>query len=299
MSIEIKNLSFIHSLEGESFGIKDFNLNIEDGDFIGVVGPTGAGKTTFITHLNGLSRATSGEILLDGKNIYDKDYDLKSLRFKVGLGFQYSENQLFEETVLSDVKFGAVNKLEHIDEVNNKNIKKNKKYKEEIEVAAEKIARDTLSRIGLDESYYEKSPFLLSGGEKKKVAIAGILAMEPDYLVLDEPTSSLDIESKYEIFDILKNENQKGKTIIVVTHDIDMLAKYAKKILYIKEGRQFMFGDIREVFSKIYNSNNKEDFEVLPQTLILSSMLKDKGFDIEGIPLNEDEFAKLVLEQYV
>ena len=299
MSIEIKNLSFIHSLEGESFGIKDFNLVIEDGDFIGVVGPTGAGKTTFITHLNGLSSATSGEILVDGKNIYDKDYDLKSLRFKVGLGFQYSENQLFEETVLSDVKFGAINKLEYLDEVNNKDARKNKKYKEEIETKADKIARDTLSRIGLAESYYEKSPFLLSGGEKKKVAIAGILAMEPDYLVLDEPTSSLDIESKYEIFDILKSENQKGKTIIVVSHDIDMLSKYASKILYIKDGRQIMYGKIREVFGNIYNSKNKEDYEILPQTLILCDMLRDKGINIEDIPLSEDEFVKSVLEKYV
>lgn len=296
MSIEIKNLTYVHTTEGESFGIKDFNLKINDGDFLAIVGPTGSGKTTFITHLNGLVSATSGEIIVDGKNIYEKGFDLKSLRFKVGLAFQYSENQLFEETVLSDVAFGAINKLEYEDEINNNKIKKDKKYNEVINNKAKEIAKKSLELIGIDESYYDKSPFLLSGGEKKKVAIAGILAMEPKYLVLDEPTSSLDIESQYEIFDILKKENEKGKTIIVVSHDLDMVAKYAKKVLYIKDGRQEMYGDIKEVYSKLYLGNDQLASDILPQTVTLCNMLKKEGLTVDDVPLSEDEFVEKIMK---
>ena len=295
MSIEIKNLTYVHAAEGESFGIKDFNLKINDGDFLAIVGPTGSGKTTFITHLNGLLSATSGEIIVDGKNIYEKGFDLKSLRFKVGLAFQYSENQLFEETVLSDVAFGAVNKLEYENEINNNRIKKDKKYNEEINNKAKEIAKKSLELIGIDESYYDKSPFLLSGGEKKKVAIAGILAMEPKYLVLDEPTSSLDIESQYEIFDILKKENEKGKTIIVVSHDLDMIEKKKKKVLYIKDGKQEMYGDIKEVYNKLYASEDKFASDILPQTVTLCNMLKKEGLTIDDVPLSEDEFVEKII----
>ena len=298
MSIEIKNLTYVHREEGESFGIKDFNLTIKRGDFIAIVGATGAGKTTFITHLNGLIRATSGKILVDGKNIYDSDYDLKSLRFKVGLAFQYSDNQLFEETVLKDVAFGAINKIEYEIELENRVLKriKTKIDRQNIIDRATEISKKVLNLVGLDESYYEKSPILLSGGEKKKVAIAGILAMEPDYLVLDEPTSSLDIESQYEILDILKEENEKGKTIVIVSHDIDMMAKYAKKLLYIKDGRQLMFDDIRNVYQKIYDTKDEVNYDILPTTILLCDMLRKNDIHIKDVPLTEKEFVDSVLK---
>ena len=191
VQIEAKKLNFIYG-EGsafEQYAIKDVSFTIKKGEFVGVIGHTGSGKSTLIQHLNGLIKATSGELFFNGENIYTAKYDMKLLRQKVGLVFQYPEHQLFEVDVLSDVEFGP----------------RNQKLSEEV---VEARAKESLALVGLDESYYKKSPFELSGGQKRRVAIAGVLAMNPEVLILDEPTAGLDPKGRDELFDEIMNAGE-------------------------------------------------------------------------------------------
>ena len=194
MSIKIENLNYVYSAGTafEKHALKDINLELPDGQFIGVIGHTGSGKSTLIQHLNGLAKATSGAVYYNGKNIYEEGYDMKGLRSKVGLVFQYPEYQLFEADVLTDVCFGP----------------KNLGLSQE---EAEKRALDALKLVGLKEKHYRKSPFDLSGGQKRRVAIAGILAMEPDVLVLDEPTAGLDPKGRDDILDQIARLHEIGR----------------------------------------------------------------------------------------
>ena len=217
MSIKVEGLNYIYS-QGTAYEIKaldNINLNIEDGEFIGIIGHTGSGKSTLIQHLSGLIKATSGAIYYNGKNIYDEDFKMKDLRSKVGLVFQYPEYQLFEVDVFSDVCFGP------------KNLGLSK---EEIEARANKA----LQAVGLKEKYYKYSPFELSGGQKRRVAIAGVLAMKPKVLILDEPTNHMDLISK----DILKQALQAyDGTLVIVSHDRDFLDGLVDKIYEFKDGK--------------------------------------------------------------
>ena len=233
MSIKLEHVTYLYG-QGtvyEKYALKDINLEIKKGDFIGIAGHTGSGKSTLIQHLNGLEKATSGKITYDGQDIYAKDFDLDGLRMKVGLTFQYPEYQLFEATVFEDVCFGPKNQ---------------KLPKEEIE----RRAREALQLVGFPEELYEKSPFQLSGGQKRRVAIAGVLAMQPDYLILDEPAAGLDPIGRTEILEQIKKlHEEKGIAVILVSHSMEELAKYVDRMIVMNQGEKVFDDTPKKVFS--------------------------------------------------
>jgi len=233
MSIEIKNLDYVYS--GGTFyearALHNISLTISEGEFVGIVGKTGSGKSTLIQHLNGLEKATSGDVLYDGTSIYSEKYPLKKLRQKVGLVFQYPEYQLFEESVLKDVCFGP------------KNQGLNK-------AECELRAKEALTAMGVPEDLWDDSPFEISGGQKRRVAIAGILAMRPEVLVLDEPTAGLDPIGRNELLDKLKGFVRDDRmTVVIVSHSMDDMAEYVDRLLVLCDGELKYDGNPREVFS--------------------------------------------------
>ena len=233
MSIIVDKVNYVYS-QGTAYEIqalKNINLKIEDGEFIGIIGHTGSGKSTLIQHLNGLTKATSGAIYYNGADIYDEGYNLKELRSKVGLVFQYPEHQLFETTIFEDVYFGPKNQG---------------LTKEEAELRA----FAALKSVGLPEEVYYHSPFDLSGGQKRRVAIAGVLAMQPEVLILDEPTAGLDPKGRDEILDqVAKLHKERGITVILVSHSMEDVAKYVDRIIVMNQG-SVMFDDIpKRVFA--------------------------------------------------
>ena len=262
--IEVKNLEYLYS-PGTAFETKaldNINLTINDGEFIAIIGHTGSGKSTFIQHLNGLLKAHSGQILYNGKNIYDEDYDLTAHRCKVGLVFQYPEYQLFETDVLTDVGFGPRNQGLSKEEV-------------------EKVSLKALEDVGMDEKYFKKSPFMLSGGQKKRAAIAGILAMNPEVLILDEPTAGLDPKGRDKILKkVSELHKERGITVIWVSHSMDDVAKYAERIIVMNEGKVAYDGEPKEVFK------NFEELEKMglsaPQVTYILNDLKNKGLDVDN-----------------
>ncbi len=233
MSIIVDKVNYVYS-QGTAYEIqalKNINLKIEDGEFIGIIGHTASGKSTLIQHLNGLTKATSGAIYYNGADIYDEGYNLKELRSKVGLVFQYPEHQLFETTIFEDVCFGPKNQG---------------LTKEEAELRA----FAALKSVGLPEEVYYHSPFDLSGGQKRRVAIAGVLAMQPEVLILDEPTAGLDPKGRDEILDqVAKLHKERGITVILVSHSMEDVAKYVDRIIVMNQG-SVMFDDIpKRVFA--------------------------------------------------
>ncbi len=233
MSFIVNHLSHIYGEKTtlEVKALDDVSLKIADGEFIGLIGHTGSGKSTFVQHLNGLMRATSGQILYNGEDIYDKSYDRVKLRYHVGLVFQYPEHQLFEESVFKDVCFGP------------KNMGLSEKE-------AELKAYEALKKVKLPDEYFYVSPFDLSGGQKRRVAIAGVLAMQPDVLILDEPTAGLDPTGRDEILDMIKELHESGKTIILVSHSMDDVANYVDRLLVMNRGRLVMDGRPGDVFER-------------------------------------------------
>ncbi|MCD8369743.1 MAG: energy-coupling factor transporter ATPase [Clostridiales bacterium] len=233
MSIKAENLNYIYS-QGtayEQYALKDVSFEIGDGEFVGLIGHTGSGKSTLIQHLNGLLRASSGTIYYNGENIYADGYDMKALRGKVGLVFQYPEHQLFEIDVFTDVCFGP----------------KNQGLSRE---ACEVRAREALQSVGLDERFWKQSPFELSGGQKRRVAIAGVLAMQPEVLILDEPTAGLDPKGRDEILEELAELHRKRHmTIILVSHSMEDVARYASRILVMNHGEKIFDAAPKEVFA--------------------------------------------------
>ena len=233
MSIKLENVSFTYSPNTafEVHALKNMNLEIRDGEFIGLIGHTGSGKSTLVQHFNGLMKATSGAIYYNGENIYAEGYSMKNLRSKVGLVFQYPEHQLFEETVRLDIGFSPRNMGLSADEVERR-----------IALACE--------IVGIDEKLLEKSPFELSGGQKRRVAIAGVLAMQPEVLILDEPTAGLDPRGKKKILDRIKKMHEEyGITIVLVSHDMEDVANCADRVVVMNDGKIFAEGTPKEVFA--------------------------------------------------
>ena len=233
--IQIKNLTHIYN-EGTVFekkALDDINISVKRGEFIGVIGHTGSGKSTLIQHLNAIMTPSSGTIYLDGKDIFADKTKLKEIRQKVGLVFQYPEHQLFEMTIYKDVAFGPTNMKLPEDEIKRR-------------------VKSALETVGHSEEYYEKSPFELSGGQKRRVAIAGVLAMEPEVLVLDEPTAGLDPKGRDEILDAVKKMQEKlGITVILVSHSMEDVAKLVSRIIVMHRGKCVMTGTPREVFARV------------------------------------------------
>ena len=220
----LRDVSYIYSPDSvyRKQALRDVSLDIYKGEFLGIIGHTGSGKSTLVQHLNGLNRASSGEILFENQDIYGENYKLSSLRKKVGIVFQYPEHQLFETTVLQDVCFGP----------------KNLGYRKE---EAEHLAKEALHLTGIGEEYYEMSPFELSGGQKRRAAIAGVLAMKPEVLILDEPAAALDPRGRDEIFSILRNLHKSSNiTIVLVSHSMEDIAEYAERIIVMDKGEKVM-----------------------------------------------------------
>lgn len=244
----------------EQYALKDVNFTIEDGEFIGLIGHTGSGKSTLIQHLNGLLKASSGTISYNGENIDREGYDKKLLRSKVGLVFQYPEHQLFEIDVFTDVCFGP------------KNLGLSK---EEVELRA----KEALRQVGMDERFYNQSPFELSGGQKRRVAIAGVLAMKPEVLILDEPTAGLDPKGRDEILEEISLLHRQNKmTIILVSHSMEDMAKYAQRLLVMNHGELVFDGKPKEVFLH-YKELEKMGLAA-PQITYMVHELQESGVEI-------------------
>lgn len=279
--IEINNLSHVYSpgLPFEKKAVDDISLKIEENEFIGLIGHTGSGKSTFIQHLNGLLKPSSGEIIIDGTRVDKSGSNLTDLRKKVGLVFQYPEYQLFEETIERDIAFGPRN----------------------LDISEEEVherVKASMESVGLDyETYKDKSPFELSGGLKRRVAIAGVLAMEPKVLILDEPTAGLDPRGRDEILSEIKNIHENRKmTVILVSHSMEDVAKIAERIIVFDKGKVFLDGEPREIFR-----NEDKLLGVglgIPQITSLMRTLKKKGLDINEDAITVEE-AKESLKKYL
>ena len=260
MSIKVNHVfhSYYKKTPNEVLALNDVSLNIEEGSFVALVGETGSGKSTLVQHLNALILPDSGSIEVDEFTIGPKkrkNKKLHDLRKHIGLIFQFPEYQLFEETVIKDVAFGP----------------KNFGFKDE---EAREKAKEALALVNIDESYFERTPFELSGGERRRVAIAGILALDPDILVLDEPTAGLDYQGSQDVMNLVKELNNKGKTIILVTHDMDVVYRYASRAILMKNGKVDFDGAPVDLFAR-----NEKSLD-LPFLFDLATKLNEKGYKI-------------------
>lgn len=277
MSIKIEHLNYVYS-EGtayEKHALKDICLEIPHGEFVGVIGHTGSGKSTLIQHLNGLIKGTSGAIYYNGENIYKDGYDMRALRRQVGLVFQYPEHQLFEIDVLTDVCFGPKNQGLSQQE-------------------CEARALEALKLVGLKEKYYKSSPFELSGGQKRRVAIAGVLAMRPKVLVLDEPTAGLDPKGRDEILDqIAYLHKESDLTVILVSHSMEDIARYADRLIVMNSG-EVMYNDTPKNVFAHYQELEKVGLAA-PQVTYIMHDLKMKGFPVGVTATTVEEAADEIM----
>ncbi len=278
MPIIIDKLQYVYSPQTayEKHALRDINLVINDGEFIGLIGHTGSGKSTLIQHLNGLLRATGGKIYFNGQDIYEKDFSMKSLRSKVGLVFQYPEHQLFETTVYKDVSFGPKNL--GLDQL-------------EIDVRT----YEAIKMVGLGEDMIDASPFELSGGQKRRVAIAGVLAMKPEVLILDEPTAGLDPKGRDEILEqINKLHKESGITIILVSHSMEDVAKYADKLVVMNKGSVVFHDTPHKVFE--HYKELEEMGLAAPQVTYVMHELKSRGIPVRTDATTVEEAKEEILK---
>lgn len=274
--IETRDLTYTYGTGTpfEKMAVDHVNLSIEQGEFIGVIGHTGSGKSTLIQQLNGLLRPTSGTVLLDGKDIWAEPKKIRAVRFRVGMVFQYPEHQLFEETVLKDISFGPSNMGLEPAEI-------------------EKRARDAAKFVGLKDELLEKSPFELSGGEKRRAAIAGVIAMDPDVLILDEPTAGLDPRGRDVLLSQIVNYHEvRHNTILLVSHSMEDIARTADRILVMNAGKAAMFDETKNVFAR------GEELEQMglrvPQITKILGMLKKDGYPV-GTALTLEQAIKQLM----
>ena len=277
MSIVIEHLNYVYMTGGpyETKALSDVNLTIHDGEFIGLIGHTGSGKSTLVQHLNGLIMPTSGRVLVDGMDLADKGTDRRAVRQRVGLVFQYPENQLFEETVEKDIAFGPKNLGLDDAEIDRR-------------------VRDAMRRVALDyDRLHERSVFELSGGQMRRVAIAGVLAMEPQVLVLDEPCAGLDPRGREEILGLINRLHEEaGPTIVMVSHSMDDVASLAERVIVMNHGELVMDGAPRDVFA--CGEELRGMGLDVPQAVQLADKLRERGFDIpEGIYRIEEIKAEI------
>lgn len=278
--IRTENLTYTYS-QGTPFektAVKDVNIEIEEGELVGIIGHTGSGKSTLIQHLNGLIKPTSGKIFIDGVDIHDKDVKLRDVRFKVGLVFQYPEYQIFEETVYKDIAFGPTNMGLDEGEI-------------------DKRVRETAKLVGIDDSLLNKSPFELSGGQKRRVAIAGVMAMRPKVLILDEPTAGLDPRGREMILGQINHYHEEtGSTVLLVSHSMEDVARFAQKILVMNKGEVFCYDTPPAVFARA------DEIAAIglsvPQITKVFSMLRSRGIDIRG-DVYTIEFAMKTINEYL
>ena len=280
MSIILDKVNYIYG-EGSGFvkhALKDVSLAVDKNEFIGLIGHTGSGKSTLTQIFNGLLRATSGDVYFNGDNIYDKDYDMKKLRSKVGLVFQYPEHQLFFTFVFKDVCFGP------------KNLGLDKRE-------CELRAFEALELVGMDKELFYNSPFELSGGQKRRAAIAGVIAMKPEVLILDEPTAGLDPQGRDEILDMVKAMHEQTQmTVILVSHSMEDVAKYVGRILVMNDGR-LMYDDVpREVFAH-YRELEKIGLAA-PQVTYIMHALKERGMDVDTDAITIEEGFKSICKAF-
>ncbi|MBO4902242.1 MAG: energy-coupling factor transporter ATPase [Lachnospiraceae bacterium] len=278
MSIIVNHVSYSYN-PGTAMEVKalnDISFTVSDGEFIGLIGHTGCGKSTLVQHLNGLLKPQQGEICYNGENISDADYDLRALRSRVGLIFQYPEHQLFEEDVFTDVSFGPRNQGLSDSEI-------------------EMRAYEALTQVGIPDEYFYQSPFDLSGGEKRRIAIAGVLAMKPEVLILDEPTAGLDPKGREDILNLIRNLHEKEHiTIILVSHSMEDIAEYADRILVMHEAKLVYDDSPRSVFA------HEEELKAMglsvPAVTSIMHLLREKGVGVRQDVITIEEGLKACLE---
>ena len=262
--LKTENLTYVYS-QGTPFektAVNNGSIEIEKGEFTGIIGHTGSGKSTLIQHFNGLLKPTSGRIYLDGQDIWEDKSKIRQVRFRVGLVFQYPEYQIFEETVYKDIAFGPKNMRLSEHEIDRR-------------------VRQTAAAVGISEELLGKSPFELSGGEKRRVAIAGVMAMEPEVLILDEPTAGLDPKGRGIILEQIKEYHRNmGCTVLLVSHSMEDVARYASKILVMNKSEIFCYGKTSDVFKQ---SDEIEKIGLsVPQITRVFNLMRKKGIDIEN-----------------
>lgn len=278
MAIIIHELQHIYNagVAGEKMALHDVNLKIQDGEFIGLIGHTGSGKSTLIQHLNGLLKPTAGTVFYNGEDIFDKDYSMKKLRSKVGLVFQYPEYQLFESSVIEDVRFGPKNiGLEPL--------------------KVDMNAFEALKQVGIGEELLDVSPLELSGGQKRRVAIAGVLAMEPEVLILDEPTAGLDPEGREEILDLIASlQRERGITVILVSHSMEDVARYVGRLIVMNQGTVSYDGTPSEVFS--HYKELEQIGLMAPQVTYVMEGLAKRGVSLPHNAITVQEAVDSILQ---